>query len=326
MSAIAQLIAVGKPSPSLTPSSTPSSATKLRFGSFLSVGPARGSRALDVDRPIFCNGLRPGLRPGPVCRKSLGKRSLFSCAASTDEPEPVEINVEVEKGSLKTDEEKTQDVWERSLGYIREQAIKMRNLSPEAYDEYSKKAISILKETSEKIEAQSKKARSDLSMIAKEISKESKEYFAKASENSPEPVKDIVETFASSTNELNDASKIRDFHLGIPYGALLSVTGFLYFMLTGSINAIRFGVILGGTLLALSISNLRCWRKGESTSLALRGETAIATILFLRELRLLFQSGFYVNFFTTLISGCMAAFFASRMLISDDEQIKGAEN
>lgn len=65
-------------------------------------------------------------------------------------------------------------------------------------------------------------------------------------------------------------------------GAFLSVSGFLCFMLTGSIPAIRFGVILGGTLLALSISSLRYWKKGESNSLALRGQTGLYLIL--REL------------------------------------------
>lgn len=58
-------------------------------------------------------------------------------------------------------------------------------------------------------------------------------------------------------------------------GAILSVGGFMSFMLTGSIAAIRFGVILGGTLLAFSISSLRSWRKGESSSLALKGQTGM---------------------------------------------------
>lgn len=56
-------------------------------------------------------------------------------------------------------------------------------------------------------------------------------------------------------------------------GMILSVGGFLAFMLTGSIPAIRFGVILGGALLALSISSLRAWKKGESFPLALKGQT-----------------------------------------------------
>ena len=55
-------------------------------------------------------------------------------------------------------------------------------------------------------------------------------------------------------------------------GAVLSVGGFLNFMLTGSVSAIRFGVILGGILLALSVSSLRSWRKGEISETTLKGQ------------------------------------------------------
>lgn len=44
-------------------------------------------------------------------------------------------------------------------------------------------------------------------------------------------------------------------------------------MVTGSIAAIRFGVILGGGLLALSISSLKSYKKGQPSSLALKGQT-----------------------------------------------------
>lgn len=46
-------------------------------------------------------------------------------------------------------------------------------------------------------------------------------------------------------------------------------------MLTGSISAIRFGIILGGTLLALSISSLKSWKKGEPSSLLVKGQTGV---------------------------------------------------
>ncbi|KAJ8434256.1 hypothetical protein Cgig2_010466 [Carnegiea gigantea] len=54
--------------------------------------------------------------------------------------------------------------------------------------------------------------------------------------------------------------------------AVLSVGGFLDFMITGGISAIRFGVILGGILLALSVSSLRSWRRGEATNMTLKGQ------------------------------------------------------
>lgn len=55
-------------------------------------------------------------------------------------------------------------------------------------------------------------------------------------------------------------------------GLVLSVGGFLSFMVTGSVAAIRFGVILGGTLLALSVLSLRAYRRGESLPLSLKGQ------------------------------------------------------
>lgn len=56
-------------------------------------------------------------------------------------------------------------------------------------------------------------------------------------------------------------------------GGLLTLGGFLSFMITGSISAIRFGVILGGTLFALAVYSLRSWKKGESTSVPLKGQS-----------------------------------------------------
>ncbi|KAK6118190.1 hypothetical protein DH2020_048091 [Rehmannia glutinosa] len=220
-------------------------------------------------------------------QRSVRKRSVFSFAASHEESKAPDIDIEKEKEDLKDGAEESQEAWQQTLASFKQQALKMQSISKEAYEEYSEKAIIILKETSEKLKIQAEKARQDLIVVAKEIAEESKDYLATAAENSPEPVKDIVETFASSTDEFNDVSKVRDFYVGIPYGALLAGGGFLSFMFTGSIPAIRFGIILGGTLLALSISSLRSWKKGESSPLVLKGQTAIATILFLRDLRLL---------------------------------------
>lgn len=55
-------------------------------------------------------------------------------------------------------------------------------------------------------------------------------------------------------------------------GSFLAVGGFLNFMLTGSIPAIRFGVVLGTALLALSIASLRSWRSGCASPLLLKGQ------------------------------------------------------
>lgn len=55
-------------------------------------------------------------------------------------------------------------------------------------------------------------------------------------------------------------------------GIFLSLGGFLSFMVTGSTSAIRFGVILGGALLFLSVSSLRSYKQGESSPLTLKGQ------------------------------------------------------
>lgn len=131
---------------------------------------------------------------------------------------PEDVEVEKEKRDLKEEVEASDEAWKETLAAFKEQALKMQSISQEAYDVYSKKALVVLKDTSEKLKIQAEKTRQDLSVIATEISEESKEYLSNAAENSPVPVKDIVETFASSTDELNDVSKMRDFYLGIPYG------------------------------------------------------------------------------------------------------------
>ncbi|KAI3832929.1 hypothetical protein MKW98_025813, partial [Papaver atlanticum] len=103
----------------------------------------------------------------------------------------------------------------------------------------------------------------------------------------------------------NAEKEIPHFLLGILYGAFLCLGGFLSFMLTGSISGIMFGTILGGALLALSISSMRSFKRGQSSALALKGEAVIAGILFLRPLRLFFQGPSFSSFITTIISGYM---------------------
>lgn len=52
------------------------------------------------------------------------------------------------------------------------------------------------------------------------------------------------------------------------------MAGFTSFMFTGSTSAIRFGLILGSSLLALSMSSLRAWKLGKSPSLLMTGGQA----------------------------------------------------
>ena len=86
--------------------------------------------------------------------------------------------------------------------------------------------------------------------------------------HSPLQVKEIVETFSSSADDFNDISKVLDFHIGLPYGFILSVWG--------------FGVILGGALLALSVSSLKSYKRGESSPLATKGQAGCYIFLSLQ--------------------------------------------
>ncbi|KAL8517035.1 hypothetical protein ACS0TY_015317 [Phlomoides rotata] len=255
-------------------------------------------------------------------QRSLRSRTVFSFAASHEESGS-DIGVEKENEDSKGQPQGSEEAWQQALASFKEHALKMQSISKEAYESYSEKAIVILKETSEKLKIQAEKASQDLIEIVKETAEEGKGYFATAAENTPEPVKDVIETFASASDEFKDVSKVRDFYVGIPYGGLLSVSGFLSFMLTGSIPAIRFGIVLGGALLALSISSFRSWKEGESSPLLLKGQTAIATILFVRELRLLSMRIFIANFITTFISGGVVAFYLYR-IVRDREQSGGS--
>lgn len=63
-------------------------------------------------------------------------------------------------------------------------------------------------------------------------------------------------------------------------GLLLSVGGFLSFMLTGSVSAVRFGIILGGALLALSISSLKSYEKGQPCTSVVKGQAGQTMVCF----------------------------------------------
>lgn len=252
-------------------------------------------------------------------RRSLRNRFLTSFSASHEDSKHAEIEVEKTQEEVDAGAKESQEAWEKMLESFKEQAMKMQGMSKEAYEIYSKKAAIVLDETSKKLKIQAEKTSQDLSVIAKEISEESKVYLSEAAKNSPEEIKDVVDTLASSPNDLKEVSKVRDFYLGIPYGAILSFGGFLSFMITGNTSAIRFGVILGGIMLYLGILSLRSWKKQESSDLALKGQTAIAAIIFLRELRLVSQRPALPSYFTTLISGAMALFFLYRIMLDGDK-------
>ncbi|KAM0040625.1 putative TMEM14 family protein [Helianthus debilis subsp. tardiflorus] len=295
---------------------------------------------LCINRPptaTFCR-LSPLLRPRssgvltlPVSVSGYPKGLLISGSKFRNQPvfsfaedSPSEIEIEEEANRIQEQAQESEEAWKQTLASFKEQALKMLNISQEAYEVYLTKATTILKETSHQLKIQADKASEDLSVIAKELSEEGKVYLSSAAENSPAPVKDIVETFASSADDLKDVSQVLDFYVGIPYGGLLTLSGFLSFMITGSISAIRFGVILGGTLLGLAVYSLRSWKKGESSVVALKGQAAIATILFLRDLRLVFSRPAFTRYITMIISGVALAFYIYRVTYSRGQSTGGS--
>ncbi|XP_074311923.1 protein FATTY ACID EXPORT 3, chloroplastic-like isoform X1 [Silene latifolia] len=244
--------------------------------------------------------------------------SIVAFAAPHEESKPSEGEVEQEKDNFEQAGKASQEAWNQVLASFKEQALKLQSVSQEAYEVYSKKAVVVLKETAETLKIQADQASQDLWVMAQELGEDSRQYLTVAAENSPEPVKDVVETFASA-EDLDDVSKLQDFYVGIPYGTILSAGGFLNFMITGSTSALRFGVILGGILLALSVSSLRSWKKGQSTERALKGQAAIASILFLRDISLVFQGLTLVGLLKLIISGVVAAFFVYRIIYGNPE-------
>ncbi|KAK2981840.1 hypothetical protein RJ640_010357 [Escallonia rubra] len=257
-------------------------------------------------------------------------RPVLSFAASHEESKPSEFEIQEENSDIRVEAEESEEAWKQTLASFKEQALKMQSVSQEAYELYSKKAVVILKETADRLKIQAEKARQDLSVIATEISEEGKEYLSTAAENSPDEVKDIMETFASTPSNLNDVSKVRDFYFGMPYGALLAFGGFFSFMLTGSISALRFGVILGGTLLALSVLSLKSWKRGESSTLALKGQAGLGPpcgngpyALRIETIRLTSRFRSIQTIATWWCSGAMVAFYVYRIRCNG-EQTKGS--
>ncbi|KFK36764.1 hypothetical protein AALP_AA4G167200 [Arabis alpina] len=256
---------------------------------------------------VSCTGLRFGFTSDVMLN-----RSFVAFAASHEDSEGIEVGKE--KSDVDGDGDTSQEAWKQTLASFKEQVSKMQNVSSEAYTVNSQKAMTILKDTSEQLRIQAEKAKEELGTKAKEVSEESREYILKAAEESPSDVKEIVEAFAD-TDDLRDVSRTQDFHVGIPYGLLLLVGGFISFMVTGSIPAIRFGVILGGALFAMSLASLKSHRKGESSTQFLKGQMAIVGIIFLRELQLLlFRRSSFPGFVTTLTSGGVLAFYVYKMV------------
>ncbi|KAJ8511008.1 hypothetical protein OPV22_001442 [Ensete ventricosum] len=272
-----------------------------------SSSPFSSTIPLDTARRLVGSGYPP------LSHRDLGARlqyldrrkSKIPFVVSREEPKHSDIELQKEMTDAELKAAVSHEAWKEALEHFKTESMKVKAVSEEAYQVYTKKAMDILTDTSEKLKIQAEKAQHDLHKIAKEVSEQGKEYLSTATKNSPDSVREIFETY-SSANELN-MSSIRDFYLGIPYGSFLSIGGFIYFMLTGSIPAFRFGVVLGSVIWALSIASMRSWKNGKTTPLLLIGQTAISAIIFFRQCLLCSQRRSFPNLLMLLISGSMAA-------------------
>ncbi|XP_042416760.1 protein FATTY ACID EXPORT 3, chloroplastic-like isoform X2 [Zingiber officinale] len=192
-------------------------------------------------------------------------------SASHEEPH-LDIELEKDDDDVNKNSGFSQEQWKEALNRFKVEALKVKAVSEKAYAVYSKKIMEMLTDKAEKLKIQADRAQKDLSILAQDMSKEGQEYLSATEKNYPDLIKEITEAYASR-DKTTAIYSIREFYLGIPYGCFLSIGGFLYFMLTGSIPAIRFGVILGSAILALSVSSMRSWKNGKATPLLLIGQT-----------------------------------------------------
>ncbi|RWW58909.1 hypothetical protein BHE74_00034191 [Ensete ventricosum] len=159
-----------------------------------------------------------GLAHSSPLKSSLGPhRRIIPFAASPEESNPRDIEVEKDTRKDEIEAGVSQEAWHMLLEIFKTEAHRVRAMSQAAYKVFSNKAIEVLMETSERLKIQSDIAQHDLNIVAKEISEEGKGYLSAAAKNSPDFIKDIVEAYESK-DELKSMSAVRDFYLGIPYG------------------------------------------------------------------------------------------------------------
>lgn len=198
-----------------------------------------------------------------------------------------------------------------------ESAGKQAGLTAEQLkEETDKTAAHVLAEAeraAEELRKQSEKAAAQLAETAHETAEIAKDGLGIIAENSPESIKEIAEVaiHAHSKEAARKGAVIHDFCLGIPYGALLAVGGLVWFLLSGSLNALRFGTILGGVVLAVSVQSLRVWQQGKPTTSYIVAQAVIAFILLLKQGSKFFQTGaVFPTAISALVSGIMVAFYA----------------
>ncbi|CAM6102586.1 unnamed protein product [Calypogeia fissa] len=247
---------------------------------------------------------------GPLLRQQRVLRKITPRSASVDEN--ADITVEEATEELEKQAEESKAVYSEAVDALKEQTIKLQESAKGAYEPTAEKAIEVLRDTTEKLKEEAEKARALLTATAIETAELGKSNLNLLAESGPDPIKDIAETAVNAHLKENtrQGSKIHDFCLGIPYGAIMVVGGFLWFIISGSTDAIRFGVILGGLLLFLSVKSLKVWKDGKSSIPYIQGQAVIALIIFAKDSRAFLKTGaFFPPAVSALASGAILAFY-----------------
>ncbi|KAH7415908.1 hypothetical protein KP509_14G065500 [Ceratopteris richardii] len=129
------------------------------------------------------------------------------------------------------------------------------------------------------------------SSVLRDTTEELKEQAEMTRTNAPDPVREIADTAvkAHSADTPKNFAKIHDFCLGIPYGTILIAGGLLWFVISGRISAIYFGVLFGVVILGLSVSSLNAWKGEKPTDMYIKGQAVISAVLAFRQMRNLLQ-------------------------------------
>lgn len=155
-----------------------------------------------------------------------------------------------------------------------------------------------LKKSTEELQRQVENATESLAEVSKgDIEKE--EYMPRAMESNfnQEPPR--------------KGAKIHDFCFGIPYGGFLVGGALVGFFITRDMVATLFGCLLGGVVLALSMTSLKVWRQGKSSTPYILGQAALSLFLLARQLQVFsLTKNIFPTGFIALISAAMLSFYS----------------
>eukprot|EP00246_Nothoceros_aenigmaticus_P005228 TRINITY_DN17132_c0_g1_i1.p1 TRINITY_DN17132_c0_g1~~TRINITY_DN17132_c0_g1_i1.p1 ORF type:complete len:373 (-),score=55.19 TRINITY_DN17132_c0_g1_i1:474-1592(-) len=218
----------------------------------------------------------------------LDKQTRTSKEAWTQAVDRLAVEVQKLKGVF------YEDSADKALAVLRDTTEQMRDhvdnaRAALAIEETAGRAVATFRETTDLLIVQAEKAKAALAASAQEAADNSKANLALIAETAPDPIRNIAETVLEAhfvdSGKQESGAKIHDFCLGIPYGGILTVGGVFWFVASGSLSALRFGLFLGGLVLLLSISSLKAWRQGRSSLPYIQAQALVTLIILVREIR-----------------------------------------